>query len=226
MNGLMAIATGNNDLSMDSSQVAVLLEKRHDNVKRTIRMLVKQEVIQLPQTEVVKNHQGQTASNYVFHGEQGRIDSIIVVAQMSPKFTGALVKRWDELEKQVNGIKTIPQTYAEALQLAASQALKIEEDKPKVDFYDAIGDCSYLMTVTQVAKKLGWSAITLNKHLVNCGTYDRRFLPKKLFSQDFLNKGYGVMKSTDKGFDRNLITQKGQQYIVDLFNTRNKLRVM
>ena len=38
---------------------------------------------------------------YVFEGEQGKRDSIIVVAQNCPEFTARLVDRWQELEKQV-----------------------------------------------------------------------------------------------------------------------------
>ncbi len=39
---------------------------------------------------------------YVFSGEQGKRDSFVVVAQLSPEFTGALVDRWQELEQQVS----------------------------------------------------------------------------------------------------------------------------
>ena len=37
----------------------------------------------------------------MFSGEKGKRDSLIVVAQLSPEFTGAIVDRWIELEKQV-----------------------------------------------------------------------------------------------------------------------------
>ena len=36
-----------------------------------------------------------------FPGEQGKRDSIVVVAQLSPEFTARLVDRWQELEAQV-----------------------------------------------------------------------------------------------------------------------------
>lgn len=41
---------------------------------------------------------GRPAVEYVFSGEQGKRDSIIVVAQLSPEFTARLVDRWQELE--------------------------------------------------------------------------------------------------------------------------------
>ncbi|APF00651.1 hypothetical protein BG030_22860 [Pseudomonas putida] len=38
---------------------------------------------------------------YVFEGEKGKRDSIIVVAQNSPEFTARLVDRWQELEQKL-----------------------------------------------------------------------------------------------------------------------------
>ena len=45
---------------------------------------------------------------YVFSGEQGKRDSIIVVAQNSPEFTAILVDRWQELEAAL--VKPVQQT--------------------------------------------------------------------------------------------------------------------
>jgi len=84
--------------SMTSQEIADLVESRHDHTKRSIERLANQGVIQLPPLGEVKNHLGQTVSHYVFEGEQGKRDSIIVVAQLSPVFTARLVDRWQELE--------------------------------------------------------------------------------------------------------------------------------
>ncbi|AMM17838.1 hypothetical protein AX768_27185 [Burkholderia sp. PAMC 28687] len=40
---------------MSSREIAVLVEKRHDNVKRVIEMLAERRVITLPQIEEVSN---------------------------------------------------------------------------------------------------------------------------------------------------------------------------
>jgi phage regulator Rha-like protein len=85
-------------LTMSSQEIADLVGKRHDNVKRTIETLAKGGSIQLPQIEEVKNHLGQMVEQYVFAGEKGKRDSFVVVAQLSPEFTGALVDRWQALE--------------------------------------------------------------------------------------------------------------------------------
>ena len=90
---------------MTSLEIAELVEKRHDNVKRTIETLVNTSVIVQPQIEdeqsTDKMGRTRTTQVYVFTGEQGKRDSIIVVAQLCPEFTARLVDRWQELEAQV-----------------------------------------------------------------------------------------------------------------------------
>ncbi|EFH3912164.1 Rha family transcriptional regulator, partial [Escherichia coli] len=90
-----------NAIKMTSIEIAELVGKRHDNVKRTIETLAKNGVIRLPQIEVSEriNNLGFNVQyeHYVFEGEQGKRDSIVVVAQLSPEFTARLVDRWREL---------------------------------------------------------------------------------------------------------------------------------
>lgn len=80
-----------NEARMTSSEIAELVGKRHDNVKRTIETLVKNGVIQSPQIEEIENKQSlgprRFSNAYIFEGEQGKRDSIVVVAQLCPEFT-------------------------------------------------------------------------------------------------------------------------------------------
>lgn len=107
-------------LTMSSSEIAELVDSRHDKVKQSIERLAARGVIQLPPMGEVKNHLGQTVQVY----QIGKRDSYVIVAQLSPEFTARLVDRWQELERGAVG--SIPQTFAEALRLAAEQAEKIE----------------------------------------------------------------------------------------------------
>jgi phage regulator Rha-like protein len=100
MNQIVNLSTA----TMNSIQIAELVEKRHDNVKRTIEALIESSVIARPQIEVVPNvvnNRTYETDVYVFAGEQGKRDSIVAVAQLCPEFTAHLVDRWQELEKQV-----------------------------------------------------------------------------------------------------------------------------
>lgn len=116
-----------NPLTMSSREIADLVGSRHDNVKRTIERLAESDVIQLPPLEEAENINNlgfaQKSLCYVFAGEKGKRDSIVVVAQLSPEFTARLVDRWQELEAK--DLAAIPRTYAEALRLAAD----LEEQK-------------------------------------------------------------------------------------------------
>lgn len=95
-------------MRMTSVEIADMVEKRHDNVKRTIESLVEQGVISFPQIEE-KPTAGRPLQFYVFEGEQGKRDSIVVVAQLSPQFTARLVDRWQELESKEASRQTVSQ---------------------------------------------------------------------------------------------------------------------
>ncbi|MGO1107664.1 phage antirepressor KilAC domain-containing protein [Klebsiella quasipneumoniae] len=145
-------------VTMSSIEISVLVDKRHDNVKRTIEALVDKGVIASPQIEE-KPTAGRTMSVYLFRGEKGKRDSIIVVAQLSPEFTARLVDRWNELEAAQHPV--IPQSFSDALRLAAdlqeqkehlSQELALAA--PKVDFVDRYCTANGSMSFRQVAKLL------------------------------------------------------------------------
>lgn len=98
-----------NKARMTSSEIAELVGSRHDNVKVTIERLAKKGVIRLPAMqdfEKINNLGLKTnVGVYIFEGEQGKRDSIIVVAQLCPEFTARLVDRWMELEEQIKQLE-------------------------------------------------------------------------------------------------------------------------
>lgn len=103
MKQLMLSATaGGEALKMTSREIAELVESRHDSVKRTIETLVAKSVIVQPHTvdEQDPDSMGRMRATvvYVFSGDKGYRDSIIVVAQLCPQFTARIVDRWQELE--------------------------------------------------------------------------------------------------------------------------------
>src|SRR5699024_9589433 len=116
--------------TMTSLEIAGLVESRHDSVKRTIERLANQAVISLPplvEVKVQRERREETVSAYRFSDEQGKRDSIVVVAQLSPEFTARLVDRWQELEKKLQSpYGMVPKSFSEALRLAADLAEKNE----------------------------------------------------------------------------------------------------
>lgn len=109
---------------MNSLEIAALVGARHDKVKQSIERAANRRAIQLPPMGEVYNNQSLSPNKntkcYVFSGEQGKRDSIVVVAQLSPEFTAAIVDRWMQLESQLQF--QVPVTLHEALFLAAESA--------------------------------------------------------------------------------------------------------
>lgn len=109
----------------------------------------------------------------------------------------------------------LPQSFAEALQLAADQAKKIELDKPKVDYYEKIVVRDTLLNATQVAQKLSISAVSLNKHLEELGVYNRSIKRCRAFQQWFVDQGLGLLKQTELGYSQPMFTLKGEAWVIE-----------
>lgn len=126
-----------NKPSMTSLEIAELVEKRHDNVKRTIVTLASKDVIRSPQIEVLEriNNLGFAVNDevYKFAGEEGKRDSIIVVAQLSPEFTARLVDRWKELEEERTRPKSQAELIAEMALLNVEQERRLYQVKEQVE---------------------------------------------------------------------------------------------
>ena len=132
----MNTAIFNGKASMTSVEIAELVGSRPDSVKRTTETLAKKGIIQFPQTVEIENKQSlgprRFSSAYVFEGERGKRDSIIVVAQLCPEFTARLVDRWRELEEQIRKpMSEIEMVAAMALE-AVRQQKRITQVEEKV----------------------------------------------------------------------------------------------
>lgn len=106
----------------------------------------------------------------------------------------------------------IPQSFGEALQLAADQALQIEA---KVDHHDAIVNKDGLLNASRVAAKLGMTPNFMNKLLMSMGVYDKRIAGGKVFNQKFINDGHGVMRQASNGYTQAMFTLAGQAWVVE-----------
>ncbi|EOO6022874.1 Rha family transcriptional regulator [Escherichia coli] len=132
----MNTAIFNDKASMTSVEIAELVGSRHDKVKQSIERLAERGIIQLPPMGISENINGlgltQKSKHYLFEGEQGKRDSIIVVAQICPEFTARLVDRWRELEEQIRKpMSEIEMVAAMALE-AVRQQKRITQVEEKV----------------------------------------------------------------------------------------------
>lgn len=208
------ITTNNTAITMNSQEIADLVQSRHDNVKVSIERLVSQGVIQLPATQGVKNHLGQTVTNYIFEGEQGKRDTTIIVAQLSPTFLGTVVDRWMELEKQyalafhpsymiedpvARAKKWIEEeTAKQQVQIQLVEATKvIEVMQPTVDAYELIAGKRGVLKLQDAYKFLGGMLMKEMKKWM----HDKKWIyfdrhGEEKVSQPYIVKGYLVVKVT------------------------------
>lgn len=171
---------------MSSREIAELVGSRHDDTRRSIERLAidqynkdgsikRRAVIQLPPMAEVKNHLGQSVSEYIFSGAQGKRDSLVVVAQLSPEFTAKLVDRWQELEAK-NAAPDLSTDVGKLLMiqdLAAKQLMLVQENKHQAEKIESLESLfKEGMTATQFCKLLNG----VNVMAINSCLHERNWL--------------------------------------------------
>ena len=212
-------------MTMGTKEIADLLGKNHSDIKRSADRLFDAGAIGDGQPMAEREFKTEMGNSYVEY-LLGKLDSITLVAQNSPQFTAALVKRWDELERGV--VKpAIPQTYSAALLEAGRLALELEQSQqqlalaaPKADVFDKVIERESLLNATQVAQQVGMSAVKMNKQLdVIGGVYSKSVKRGRTFCHGWVESGYGEMKIGESGYPQALFTTKGSLRVVELFTS-------
>lgn len=94
---------------MNTIDIALMTDKIHSHVKRTVDMLVTNGLIEKPLERVVPfvgtSGLNRKTKAYVFVGDVGKLSSIILIAQRSPEYIIHIVKRWKELEAVANATR-------------------------------------------------------------------------------------------------------------------------
>lgn len=228
-----------NAIKMTSIEIAELVGSRHDKVKQSIERLAARGVIRNPPMVVFEkiNNLGllRGVEAYVFEGEQGKRDSIVVVAQLSPEFTARLVDRWRELEEAA---VNIPKTLPEALRLAADlaeQKMQLENQlaiaAPKVEFADRVGEASGIL-IGNFAKVVGIGQNKLfawmRDHKILIASGSRRNVPM----HEYMDRGYFTVKETAVNTNHGIqisfttkITGRDQQWLTRKLLDNGMLKV-
>lgn len=209
MNMLMS-ATPNQ--TMSSLEIAQLTGKRHDNVMRTIRDLITDQIL-TPQIEESNfEHVGNTYKCFLLN----KRDSLVTVARLSPEFTAAVVDRWQELENQRPPTRLeMAHMLVEAETRLAQATEQLAIAAPKVDYYDAVVDRSNMLIASQISQKVKISAVALNKFLDGLKVYNKSVKRSRVFQQWFLDKGYGVVRQTEQGYSQPMFTLKGEAWVIE-----------
>ena len=183
---------------MLSSDISTITNIRLDSVKRTIERLAERRVITLPPT-VEKPTAGRPSTEYVFSGEQGKLDSITVVAQLCPEFTAAIVKRWYELEQKTPVFDiSNPQHLLQAIEVQAKQNLQLSaENKALSVAIETITQTEHGVKFQQACKILNVKQADLAKWLRDKG-WDRYLNEARASTYYSESRGYCETKYSHK----------------------------
>lgn len=220
--------------AITSAEIAELVGKRHDNVKRTIESLAETGVIGFPQIEEIPTATKPTLV-FKFAGEQGKRDSIVVVAQLSPEFTARLVDRWQQLEAAIRSRPAIDPTALsklDVLKLAIESEerrieaeAKVAELTPKAAALDRLCKAEGAVCITVAAKDLQVRPKDLFRWLqANGWIYRRPGGSGWIAYQPRLQQGVLAHKvttversdGTSKQVEQVLVTSKGLARIAEL----------
>lgn len=215
---------------MSSLEVAGLTGKRHADVMRDIRNLLDQGVAE--RNFALSEYKDSTGRKLPCYNLTKK-GCLILASGYDAKLREKIIDRWEELEeaKQTGGFQ-IPQSYSEALMLAAKQAEQIEQAnrtinrlQPKADFADAAFQAEGKVDIGQAAKILGlpFGRNTLFKKLKEKGIF---FVNRNEPKQKYIDAKYFELTQLPPIHRHNhpdiitmkvICTQKGLAFINHLF---------
>lgn len=189
MNQLLTMTKENASiLAMSSREIAEITHKEHKNVLRVIRDLIEQNLV--AQIEPLKfEYRNQWFDYY----ELNKRDTFVVVARLSPEFTAAVVDRWQALENRQKPTALIPQSFSEALMLAAQLQAEKERNAPKVAFVDHYVEVGTSKSFRETAKIL---------------KIPERALVNRLVEDKYLYRQSGVLLPYQSAHTKDLFTVK------------------
>jgi len=156
MNNL--IINNNDKLTMSSRDIAIHTAKAHKNVKRDIVNMLDELVedkLKFERTYIDVQNRAQT--EFVLDKDH----TLTLVSGYSAHVRRNIIRRWLDIESNLDTAHQIPRTLSQALMLAANQAEKIEKQSeqlklaaPKVDFVNRFVDSNGNKSFREVAKVL------------------------------------------------------------------------
>ena len=188
---------------MTSREIAELTGKEHGHVMRDIRVLAEQlgddfgGAIQ----NWIHPQNGQTYEQY----ELDKDTTLCLVAGYSAVVRMKIIKRWQELE-QAQPAYYIPQTYTEALRLAADlaeqvqvQAAQIEAQRPAVEFLGRYVEAKSAKSLREAAKVLGIKERVFIAKLLDDGILYRQASGNLLPMAEYQHRGFFEVKTGESG---------------------------
>lgn len=153
---------------------------------------------------------------------------MILVSGYRIDLRAKIIDRLEELESQQKPTTKIPQSFSEALMLAAQLQAEKEQNAPKVEAFDRLATATEgAMNLTNAAKHLQMQPRAFNQFLfANGWIYKRTIGSAWIAYQDKLQRGYLEHKAhpvtqsdgTEKIYPQVLVTAKGLAKLSTMLN--------
>ena len=227
-NSLLPINGQNTSLTMSSREIAELCEKQHPHVLRDIRNMLNSLYPNLDGLDskgifAIKNEYGLTLEILL-----PKREVMILVSGYRIDLRAKIIDRLEELESQQKPTTKIPQSFSEALMLAAQLQAEKEQNAPKVEAFDRLATATEgAMNLTNAAKHLQMQPRAFNQFLfANGWIYKRTIGSAWIAYQDKLQRGYLEHKAhpvtqsdgTEKIYPQVLVTAKGLAKLSTMLN--------
>ncbi|MCK3657249.1 antirepressor [Pasteurellaceae bacterium Pebbles2] len=217
MNLLSTITNQNASVTMSSREIAELCEKQHAHVLRDIRNMLNELYPNLDSLDL----KGIFVKKDLLTGLTDEIclpkrETMILVSGYRIDLRAKIIDRLEELESQQTPTAVIPQSYSEALMLAAKLQAEKERNAPKVAFVDHYVDVGTSKSLREVSKILKMP----ERAMIDCLIRDKFLFRQSgnlLPHQTAHSKGYFTVKTgtAEHGhnFTQTRVTGKGMEFI-------------
>lgn len=236
---------------ISSIQVAELTGKQHSHIMRDIRNLLEQGVSESNfGLSTYQQKQPKGGFKEVPFYQLTKKGSLILASGYNAVLREKIINRWEELELEKRKKFQVPQTFAEALMLAAKQQEQIEEQNqlllaqgnqitemqdaitemlPKVSYCDKILQSKSTVCITQIAQDYGYSAKKFNILLRNF-KLQRKVGNQWVLYSPYNTKGYVQSESfipenstSGKVVMTSKWTQRGRLFLYEFLKERGVL---
>lgn len=189
-------------LTMSSREIAELVDARHNDVVATIDRLFAKGLLRSSRETRREATGGRPIDVY----DLCERDTHLVVAGYSDEHRARVIDRWQELERRQTQprLPAVPQSFAQALRLAAEQQEQIELQqaalaaaRPKVVYAEAMLNADGTVLVRDAAKTIGVPVRKLERALREKGV----ILPDNSPAARYVTQGY--FKESLHSYDTN-----------------------
>ncbi len=223
-----------------SLQVAETFGKRHKNVIQAIENKIQSaensaDYQNMFAKGTYKDSKGRTYPMYYMNRDGFTFVAFGFTGKKADEFKLEYIKAFNSMETQIRTGYTVPNSYAEALKLAAEQAEKIEQQQqtlaiqePKVQLADAITASESTISISTLAKVIKGKGIALGRNRFFAWLRENDYLIKSgedynLPTQRSMNLGLFevnertyINKNGDNAISKSAkVTGKGQQYFIN-----------